>query len=469
MVYSRMNNIMKPPIYYPIAIRLAMPIYRQMVKKKSRHLPTLDRELNERFGEHYQPVPNSSSQIIVDKAVDKSVSDAINQDLSRGVIWCHAVSLGELNTAYPLLKKLINQGFKLWITSTTQTGFNRVSQLFADKLGVVVNHSFVPVDNLAVVQRFINHVRPVMAIFIETELWATMLHELSQQGIPSVMVNARLTQKSYEGYVRFGKLSRSMMANLSAIIAQDEESAKRFRQLGASDDKVVVIDSLKWSSFGQLDDKHDELAAEANTWQLIDHKDGRRPIWIAASTHEGEERLVLQVYQKLMAMNASVLLILVPRHPERFDEVARLCDEMGFNTKRRSKNDTIHYDTQVYLADSMGELLGWYQVADVALVAGSLVDKGGHNPIEPASLGRPVVMGRFTKNCEILVQELSGVGALVQTDDSVDDIAKALSKWLFDKDLAAKAGQAGRDLVMDKQHAADKQTQVLLDILAGVR
>lgn len=460
---------MKPPIYYPIAIRLAMPIYRQMVKKKSRHLPTLDRELNERFGEHYQPVPNGSSQTIVDKAVDKSGSDAINQDFSRGVIWCHAVSLGELNTAYPLLKNLINQGFKLWITSTTQTGFNRASQLFTDKLGVVVNHSFVPVDNLAVVQRFINHVCPVMAIFIETELWATMLHELSQQRIPSVMVNARLTQKSYEGYARFGKLSRSMMANLSAIIAQDEESAKRFRQLGASDDKVVVIDSLKWSSFGQLDDKHDELAAEANTWQLSDHKDGRRPIWIAASTHEGEERLVLQVYQKLMAMNASALLILVPRHPERFDEVARLCDEMGFNTKRRSKNDTIHYDTQVYLADSMGELLGWYQVADVALVAGSLVDKGGHNPIEPASLGRPVVMGRYTKNCEILVQELSGVGALVQTDDSVDDIAKALSKWLFDKDLAAKAGQAGRDLVMDKQHAADKQTQVLLDILADVR
>ncbi len=460
---------MKPPIYYPIAIRLAMPIYRQMVKKKSRHLPTLDRELNERFGEHYQPVPNSSSQSIVDKVVDKSGSDAINQDLSRGVIWCHAVSLGELNTAYPLLKNLINQGFKLWITSTTQTGFNRVSQLFSDEMGVSVNHSFVPVDNLAVVQRFISHVRPVMVIFIETELWATMLHELNQQGIPSVMVNARLTQKSYEGYAIFSKLSRSMMMNLSTIIAQDEESAKRFRQLGASDDKVVVTDSLKWSSFGQFDDKHDKLAAEANTWQLTDHEGRRRPIWIAASTHEGEERLALQVHQKLMAIDASALLILVPRHPERFDEVARLCDEMGFNTKRRSNNDIIHYDTQVYLADSMGELLGWYQVADVALVAGSFVDKGGHNPIEPASLGKPLVMGRFTKNCEILVQELSSVGALLQTDDSVDDIAKAISEWLFDKGLAIKAGEAGRDLVMDKQHAADKQTQVLLDILAGVR
>ena len=460
---------MKPPIYYPIAIRLVMPIYRQMVKKKSRHLPTLDRELNERFGEHYQPVPNSSSQSIVDKDVDKSGSDAINQDLSRGVIWCHAVSLGELNTAYPLLKNLINQGFELWITSTTQTGFNRVSQLFSDEMGVSVNHSFVPVDNLAVVQRFISHVRPVMVIFIETELWATMLHELNQQGIPSVMVNARLTQKSYEGYAIFSKLSRSMMMNLSAIIAQDEESAKRFRQLGASDDKVVVTDSLKWSSFGQFDDKHDKLAAEANTWQLTDHEGRRRPIWIAASTHEGEERLALQVHQKLMAIDALTLLILVPRHPERFDEVARLCDEMGFNTKRRSNNDIIHYDTQVYLADSMGELLGWYQVADVALVAGSFVDKGGHNPIEPASLGKPLVMGRFTKNCEILVQELSSVGALLQTDDSVDDIAKAISEWLFDKGLAVKAGEAGRDLVMDKQHAADKQTQVLLDILAGVR
>lgn len=472
-VMQSMKYVMtKPPFYYPIAIRLAMPVYRHMVKKKSRHLPTLKRELDERFGKNYLPVPQgllgNNQHSIVDQAVDKYILNPDDEDSNRGTIWCHAVSLGELNTAYPLLKNLMNQGYRLWITSTTQTGFNRVSQLFLAEIGTGVNHSFVPIDDAAITRKFINHIHPVMAIFIETELWATMLYELSCQNIPSVMVNARLTQKSYEGYAKFGQLSRSMMTNLTTIIAQDKLSADRFKQLGASDEKVVVVDSLKWSSFGQFTDRHDHLVIKVNTWQMNDGGK-RRPIWIAASTHEGEECLVLEAHQVLMTMDESTLLILVPRHPERFDEVACLCEAMGFSIKRRSKHDAIHHDTQVYLADSMGELLAWYQVSDVAFVAGSLIDKGGHNPIEPASRGKPVVMGRFTKNCEILVQELSEVGALVQTDGSADNIAKIVGEWLFHKDLAREAGQAGKALVASKQYAADKQTQVLLDVLAAVR
>lgn len=460
----------KPPCYYPIAVAFAMPIYRQLVKMKSYHLPTLTQELNERFGKCYPPIPKNShfDKLSVDKSVDKSDIFGNKIQPDKGIIWCHAVSLGELNTAYPLLNNLLNQGFKLWVTSTTQTGFDRAKELFSDKLGISVQHSFVPVDNLKVVQRFIHHVRPTMAIFIETELWANMLYELNRQGIAAVMVNARLTYKSYESYAKFGQLSKSMMDNLTTIIAQENASANRFIQLGASCDKVVVIDSLKWSSFGQFGDKHRRLLDEINTWRLTHQTGVRRNIWIAASTHEGEEHIVLQAHQILMQQDPSALLVLVPRHPKRFDEVASLCRQMGFDTNRRSQGDRIEPNTQVYLADSMGELLAWYGVVDVAFVAGSLVDKGGHNPIEPAMLAKPIVMGEYTKNCDTLVQELSKAKALIQIKNTPEAMACAVGGWLFDKTNAKIAGQAGASLVTDKQSAADKQTQQLLKIIQGV-
>ncbi|WFF38198.1 3-deoxy-D-manno-octulosonic acid transferase [Moraxella nasibovis] len=453
---------MKPPFYYPIAIRLAMPIYRYMVHKKSHHLPSYEREINERFGKQYLPIPaaqNPTANPVQNPVDNLEISE---QDLAchRGLIWCHAVSLGELNTAYPLLKILLNKGFDLWITSTTQTGFNRVPALFEKELGSRVNHSFVPVDNLPIIQAFLTHIRPVMAIFIETELWASCLYELHRQHIPSVMVNARLTQKSYDGYAKFGKLSQSMMANLSAIIAQDRRSAERFISLGADESKLCVVDSLKWASVSQSSPKTQALLAQIHTWQL-----GDRAVWLAASTHEGEERLMLDAHRQLLQSGKNPLLILVPRHPERFERVAELCQQMGFVMHRRSDGEQICPDTQVYLADSMGELLAWYAVCDVAVVAGSFVDVGGHNPIEPAMLAKPVVMGRFVKNCELLVDELSAVGALVQADGVANDVACAVGNWLFDGMLARQAGERGAGLVAQKQHAAQAQADVLMECL----
>ncbi|MDO4440862.1 MAG: 3-deoxy-D-manno-octulosonic acid transferase [Moraxella sp.] len=446
---------MKPPIYYPIAIRLAMPIYRYMVHKKSQHLPTYAREVNERFGRVYLPVPSA-----VHSPVDNLQNPSNNHAHHGKVIWCHAVSLGELNTAYPMIKILLNQGFNLWITSTTQTGFNRVSVLFGSLLGRRVNHSFVPVDNLKIIQAFIAHVRPVMALFIETELWATTLHELCRQGIPAVMVNARLTDKSYQSYARFARLSSSMMDNLTAIIAQDETSADRFIQLGADENKVVVMDSLKWSSVNQLNVHNQRLIQQVQAWQ-----DDSRPIWLFGSTHNGEETLAIQTHQRLLEHDPTVLLILVPRHPERFDEVASLCQSSDLITHRRSQGEQIYSDTQIYLADSMGELLAWYAVCDVAVVGGSFVDVGGHNPIEPAALAKPVIMGKFIKNCEELVKGLSQVSALTQADSTPQSLSAALAVWLFDKAAAHQAGMAGRQLVNAKQHAAAHQAAQLLTYL----
>lgn len=416
---------MRPPLYYRLAITLIRPLYRLFLARKKANLPHYEREIAERFGQGYLPISHD-----------------------KPVIWCHAVSLGELNTAYPLLRRMLDDGYHLWITSTTQTGFNRAEMLFKDELGKSVQHSFVPVDDVAVLGWFLAHVRPAMAVFIETELWANTLSVLAKQGIPSVMANARLTQKSFDSYAKFARLSQSMMANLSLIIAQDEQSYHNFIALGASPDKVKQAYSLKWS--GQI-----------GKIQSLTNFAKNRPIWVMASTHEGEERLALDTHKRLLANFSDLLLILVPRHPERFDEVASLCTE--FVCHRRSQGEPIADSTQVYLADSMGELLGWYELSDVAVVGGSFVDKGGHNPIEPVSLATPVIMGQYVKNCAEIVRDFADVGVLIQSDDGnlYDDI----KAWLDNPALAKQAGESGQRLVQERAGADKVQFDMIRKLL----
>lgn len=433
----------RPPLYYRLAMHLLAPIYRMMVKKKSRHRLTLSRELAERFGEQYLPVPKTD----------------------KGVIWCHAVSLGELNTAYPLLKKLLDAGFGLWISSTTQTGFERASRLFAGEIEQSrVSHSFVPIDNLPVIERFMAHVNPVAVLFIETELWANTLYACKTRGIASLMINARLSEKSYQGYAKITKVSQSMMANLDKIIAQDGDSAKRFLALGASDTQVVVIDSLKWVSQSGLTPANQQLA---QTTADVIHTAGRRAVWTMASTHDGEERLALLAHQGLIAHPklSHALLILVPRHPERFDAVYQLCLEMGLVTARRSANDAITAQTQVYLADTMGELMAWYQLCDVAVVGGSFVPVGGHNPIEPASLGKPIIMGSYDDNCHLLTKELRKVGALAQLDATDAQVVDKLAEALVQTYIYRWSGEQGKQLVNAKQSALTHQLEQIISVL----
>lgn len=426
-----MTHATPPPLYYRLAIKVAKPLYRLLLAKKQAKLPHYKREINERFGRAYLPIKHAD----------------------KGVIWCHAVSLGELNTAYPLLKRLLEAGFGLWITSTTQTGFARAETLFKDELGGRVCHSFVPVDDVVVVGRFLTHVRPVMAVFIETELWANTLYLLSKQGIPSVMANARLTSKSFASYAKFTALSHSMMNNLSYIIAQDEQSHHNFMALGADEAKVGQAHSLKWSS-------------QIGKPQNLDGFAKNRPIWVMASTHAGEEVLALTVHQKLLGDYPNALLILVPRHPERFDEVAGLCSDFVYH--RRSHNQPIQDSTQVYLADSMGELLAWYELSQVAVVGGSFVDKGGHNPIEPASLAKPIIMGQYVKNCTEIVVDFKTVGAMMQVGDEqdTDGLCGAVKAWFDEPHRARHAGELGQRLVSERAGADKVQFDMLMKLLS---
>ncbi len=419
-----------PPWYYRTAIAVARPLYRLFLATKRAKLPYYEREIAERFGTNYKrPQPTVGTK----------------------VIWCHAVSLGELNTAYPLLKSLLDEGYGLFVTSTTQTGFKRALYLFDHEIdtGQVVN-GFVPIDDLAVVYRFLVQVSPTVAVFVETELWANTLYCLARYDVPSVLINARLVDKSLAGYQRFPKLAKSMMANLSLVIAQNESSLQNFIQLGLHPDKAVVADSLKWSQPSLI------TGVPSVEVDIAIPKD--RPIWIAASTHDGEEQVCLAL-QKRFFDEHRALLILVPRHPERFGDVYQLCLSLNLKTARRSKDEPITADTQVYLADSMGELMYWYARSSVAFVGGSLVPIGGHNPAEPASLGVPVVMGKYTEACQLLLQELMEVGAAVQVGDKSDvtGLSHAIEAWLFDKALATKAGQAGKQLAKQKSQALNVQ------------
>ena len=480
-----------PPLYYRLIISLLKPLYRLQVWKRSHQRANYQQEVAQRFGKYYPPCLS-------------------NNNNAHKVIWCHAVSLGETNTVAPLLDKLLQQGYQIWLTNTTQTGFARGASRFAEDIAQGrMRHSYVPVDSPAVIEKFLAHVQPIAALFVETELWANILTMLAQQNIPSILVNGRLSAASFKRYQKISAVSRSMMQNLTLIIAQDEESAQRFQQLGAESSQVQVAGSLKWViNAPKITDinTQDSFITDITQPKIANEKiidvnlaQFNRPIWVAASTHSGEEDIALAWQQQLLAIPeySETLLIIVPRHPERFDEVAALIQKSGLTMARRSHQDAIHAQTQVYLADSMGELMTWFALADVALVGGSLVNIGGHNPVEPASVATPILMGRYTQSCQAVVDMLAGVGALYQpynnfyqaitlnggSDEQVDEpfseqdkpksiehvsdtddvalIYEHLQFWLSHPHIAQLAGQAGAQLAAQQQSALTQQLTLI--------
>ena len=493
--------VYKPPVYYQVTIGLLKPLYRLQVWRRSHKRDNYQQEVEQRFGKRYPapPVPNAK----VKPNATANENGNLKESNGKKVIWCHAVSLGETNTVAPLLDALLAKGYQIWLTNTTQTGYARGASHFADDISQGrLSHSYVPVDSPAVIETFLGHVQPVAALFVETELWANILTKLSEHHIPSVLVNGRLSASSFKSYQKIGAVSASMMKNLSLIIAQDNESAKRFRQLGAHSAQIRVAGSLKWViNTPKLNDDNGAKKAEiVNDGADLDLDLGiaDRPIWVAASTHSGEEEIVLSWQQQILSnpLLANSLLIIVPRHPERFDEVAELIEKSGLAMARRSAEDAISANTQVYLADSMGELMRWYALADVALVGGSLVDIGGHNPVEPASVATPVLMGSYTQSCQSVVDKLASVGALYQpnnvfysaisangqvsqpllqphrseskqssSDDDDNLLYQQLKYWLSHLTLAKQAGQAGAAMTKQQQAVLHRQLSMIEGVI----
>ncbi len=366
--------------------------------------------------------------------------------MQPGGIWVHAVSVGESIAAAPMIRQLLLRHPKLPITVTcmTPTGSERIQALFAGEPRI--QHCYLPYDLPWASGRFLDHVRPRLAVIMETELWPNHIHQCARRGIPVALANGRLSARSAKGYARFKGLTAPMLAEMSLLAVQTATEAQRFLDLGARPECVQVTGSIKFDL--SVDPAVPVRAARLREqWQAQD-----RPVWIAASTHEGEDAVILAAHRQLLASHADALLILVPRHQERFASVHGLCQAQGFSTVQRSLEQAVTATTQVLLGDTMGELLFLYALADVAFVGGSLVENGGHNPLEPAALAKPVLSGPHMFNFLEIGAMLREAGALVEVDDA-QGLATALRRWLELPREAVRSGQAGLDVMRANQGA----------------
>ena len=376
----------------------------------------------------------------------------IEPPLGARVIWIHAVSVGEVQAAEPLVRALLENypAHSLLITTVTPTGSARVMALFGDE----VAHVYAPYDLPGAVKRFFLRVRPQLAIVMETELWPNLFHTCRDRQVPLLLVNARLSEKSMTGYLRVKRLVARTLGNITDIAAQGEADAQRFERLGAQQDRITVSGNLKFEQRipPNLLERAEVLRRDWGTG---------RPVWVAASTHEGEDELLLDVFTRLRERFADCLLVLVPRHPERFESVAELCRQRGLNIVLRSEMRPCDADTRVFVGDSMGELPLFLAAADVAFVGGSLVPHGGHNLLEPAGLGIPVVTGphvfNFTEICELLLQ----AGACEKVGNT-EELAVTLGRWLGDANERHRVGEQGR-AVVEKNRGALQTVLAMVD------
>lgn len=362
-----------------------------------------------------------------------------------GGIWLHSVSVGETIAAAPMVKALLaeNPQRSITITTTTPTGSERVKALFGDR----VFHVFAPYDIPVLIRRFLDRIAPSQCLVMETELWPNSLAICRQRGIKTLLANARLSQKSAQGYGRFPALSRELMDNLDIVAAQNKEDGARFVELGLAPDCLQVTGSIKFDIAVDA-----ELAARARELQVRWRGDTARPIWIAASTHAGEDEIILQAHKYLLQQHPQLLLVLVPRHPERFDTVADLIETCGLGYCRRSFGEAPDPATQVILGDTMGEMLLFFGCADIAFVGGSLIERGGHNMLEACVWGLPVVCGPHLFNFREISQALVDEGAMLVVEDS-KALERELGRLLGDRETARNIGAKGKQ-VMDKNRGA---------------
>lgn len=368
--------------------------------------------------------------------------------------WIHAVSVGETRAALPLIHALLarHPDQPLLVTTTTLTGSRQVRESLGDQ----VHHVYAPYDLPGATRRFLRRARPRLAIIMETELWPNLLRGCAAAGVPTVIANARLSERAARGYARIGWLAAPMWRDITLIAAQTEADAERFRALGAT--RVIVTGNLKYDL--RLPDDLAERGRRLRRELLGED----RAVWIAASTHAGEDEHILEAHAALRQRWPHLLLLLVPRHPERFDGVALLGRQRGFQTVRRSEQRPCTGETAVFLGDSMGELLLFYAAADLAFVGGSLVPTGGHNVLEPAALGLPVLFGPHMFNFSDASQRLAAAEAAWRVADA-SSLAMMADRLLADGGLRQAAGQRGR-AVVERQRGA---LAALLDCIERLR
>jgi 3-deoxy-D-manno-octulosonic-acid transferase len=345
----------------------------------------------------------------------------INSD--KPIIWVHAVSVGETIAAQPLIESLIKNysDHQLLVTTTTPTGSDRVKALFGDR----VAHVYFPYDLPDVIKRFIKRVNPQKLIVIETEIWPNLFAKCGLKKIPLVLVNARLSERSTDKYLKIKSLVKETLSNISLIAVRSSTDATRFKALGASDKQISILGNIKFDF--TVDEKQLEQGKQRRQ-QLKKNE----CVWVVASTHAGEDEKILAMYKSLREQFPTLLLVLIPRHPERFDDVFLLTtalEEEGIKTIRHSQlNDYKEAQADIILGDSMGEMQSWFAMADVVFMGGSLVKTGGHNPLEATAQGIPVVSGPHMFNFDDIADQLSDEELLFicESDKKVEAVTAGL-------------------------------------------
>ena len=368
------------------------------------------------------------------------------------VIWLHAVSLGETRAAQPLVTAILERfpGYPLVVTQMTATGRAAAESLYGGRAIV----AFLPYDYSSAVARFLDHFRPRLGILMETEVWPNLLRGCARRGVPVLLANARLSEKSAHGYARVASLAREAFGDLALVAAQAEPDAARFRALGAK--AVEITGNMKF-----------DLTPSPAALALGDEFRGRtggRPVLLLASTREGEETLLLDALEE--KASAETVVVLVPRHPQRFDEVAALLEKRGLDYLRRSENRTLPSGCRYVLGDSMGEMTAYYSACDVAIIGGSLLPFGSQNLIEACAVGAPVVLGPSTFNFAQAAELALAAGAAVQARDAASAVDAACA-LLGEPERRKRMSEAGRAFCAAHRGATARTMALVERLLTG--
>ncbi|GGC83265.1 lipid IV(A) 3-deoxy-D-manno-octulosonic acid transferase [Marinobacter halophilus] len=374
-------------------------------------------------------------------------------EISGPVIWVHAVSVGETIAAGPLVRRLLARdlGATILMTAMTDTGLAQARKMFGDR----VTYAYAPYDTPGSIRRFLGRINPRILVILETEIWPNMIRQCRRRRVPVFLINARLSERSARGYERVRGLAGPVMNSISWVAAQAERDAERFRRIGVAASHVEVTGSVKFD----VDIPEDVQVASDAFRQTL----SARPVWIAGSTHAGEDEQLLLAHQGILESHPRALLIVVPRHPDRFDAVAAMAEDQGFVLARRSLGQD-PAAAQVYLGDTMGELMMLYGVSDLAFVGGSLIERGGHNPLEPAAWGIPVFSGPHIFNFETIFERLLADGG-VQLVRGKEDVVREVSRLFADPGECKAYGERALAVVNKNRGALDRVVDGIIERL----
>lgn len=424
-------HLLATPFWYNAALTLLKPIYQSRIRKRAEHPEQLQQELLERFGP-FQPAKNLHA------------------------IWFHVVSVGETNAAQPLIEHYLKAGHPVLVTNTTKTGQARAKSLFLKAPYLDLFQAvYLPADQVHLIREFYQKYQPKLLALVETELWPNLIDQAQHFKVPCLLINARLSEKSAKGYAKVKGLTRGMLQGLQQLLAQDLATQQRFVALGMPEARTQVLGNLKFDITAP--EYFVQQAAQLQQeWQLA-----QRKIVVLASTHAPEEQQLLTALKPYFEQHPELLCIVAPRHPERFDEVAQLGQRLQLNMQRRSLGEGIQANTQLYLADSMGEMWLWYAMSQACYVGGSLNEPGGgHNILEPLALNVATVLGKNYFNFQSMVDEFVAAEAVYVVDDAAQAV-KTLTQLLFQPALRAQLNQNVQVIMYKNRGALREHIRVM--------